>query len=188
MAILGRSNAGKSSLINAMYITRIAKVSSTPGHTKLINFFQIGEKYRLIDLPGYGFAARAETERVSWRDSVETYLATRSCLVGFILVMDIRRDWQLEETDLIHWLQQRGLPWILVLTKTDKMSRSQAVAREKQVLKQVKAARVSLPAQVFLCSSSKRSGVAEVEEFFYKKWVRTAKIQPLGAEIWNQEN
>jgi GTP-binding protein len=175
VAIVGRSNAGKSSLINAIYWTRAAKVSSTPGKTRLINFFDVNGKYRLIDLPGYGYAARSESERISWRSSIESYLSLRATLAGFILVVDVRRNWQLEEADLIDWLHPRGLPWVLVLTKSDKLTRNEINQRKAAITREIENSGVTPPAKIFVSSAPKREGVAEIEDFFFKSWVMSKK-------------
>ncbi len=171
VAIVGRSNAGKSSLINAIFQTRTAKVSSTPGKTRLINFFDVNSKYRMIDLPGYGYAARSETERVSWRSTIETYLSLRATLVGFILVLDARRTWELEERDLIHWLEPRELPWVLVLSKADKLSKSEIIKAQNLISQSIHRSRVMPPEEIFVCSSLKRTGVNELEDYYFKQWI-----------------
>jgi len=97
VAIAGRSNAGKSSFINGLAKSKIAKVSSTPGKTRLLNFFNMEDSYVLTDMPGYGFAARSGNELREWQQMIETYLTTRENLKGLILVMDIRRSWTNDE-------------------------------------------------------------------------------------------
>src|SRR6478752_7250400 len=88
VAIAGRSNAGKSSFINALTRDKVAKVSSTPGKTRLLNFFNMADSYVLVDMPGYGFASRSNSEVLEWHEMIETYLMSRENLVGLILVMD----------------------------------------------------------------------------------------------------
>src|SRR4051812_48187304 len=89
IAIVGRSNSGKSSLINAIWGSKVAKTSSTPGRTQLLNFFDVGEHYRIVDTPGYGYSrgASAETYDIGFR-AIENYILTRSNLVGLLLIMD----------------------------------------------------------------------------------------------------
>src|SRR5262245_45414845 len=125
VAVVGRSNAGKSSFINALTGQKIAKVSQTPGKTRLLNFFELGESLYLVDMPGYGFATGSRNEVASWKRMVETYLKERETLNGVFLIMDIRRDWQDEEAMLVEWLAHNEIPWILILNKADKLSRSQ---------------------------------------------------------------
>lgn len=166
VAIAGRSNAGKSSFINALTKGKIAKVSSTPGKTRLLNFFNMADSYVLVDMPGYGFAARAGDEVVEWHQMIETYLMTRENLVGLLLVMDIRRDWSEDEELLKKFSDRRGFPMAVALTKADKMTRNhanQAVAKVKKM---------SGLSAVFAVSSLKKTGQDEVEEYMFENWVK----------------
>ncbi len=166
VAIAGRSNAGKSSFINALTKGKVAKVSSTPGKTRLLNFFNMADSYVLVDMPGYGFAARAGDEVVEWHQMIETYLMTRENLVGLLLVMDIRRDWSEDEELLKKFSDRRGFPMAVVLTKADKMTRNhanQAVAKVKKM---------SGLSAVFAVSSLKKTGQDEVEEYMFENWVK----------------
>ncbi len=168
VAIIGRSNAGKSSLINGIANSKIALVSGTPGKTRLLNFYQ-AERYRLVDMPGYGFAARSGHEQHSWRQMIETYLAARANLVGLLIVMDIRRDWSRDEGDLLKWLAPRELPAAVVATKADKLARSPALARVREIKKQ------SGVETVMMSSALKKEGFSELEEFVYLQWVKPAR-------------
>lgn len=166
VAIAGRSNAGKSSFINALTKGKVAKVSSTPGKTRLLNFFNMADSYVLVDMPGYGFAARAGDEVVEWHQMIETYLMTRENLVGLLLVMDIRRAWSEDEELLKKFSDRRGFPMAVVLTKADKMTRNhanQAVAKVKKM---------SGLSAVFAVSSLKKTGQDEVEEYMFENWVK----------------
>lgn len=165
VAIVGRSNAGKSSLINAIAGARIAQVSSTPGKTRLLNFYQ-GPTYRLVDMPGYGFAARSGDEVRKWRNMIEPFLAARGNLVGLLLVMDVRRDWTDDEGNLIEWMAPRGLPAAVVLTKADKLSKSAALNRVREIKKQ------SGLENVMLASALKKTGLIELENFVFENWVK----------------
>lgn len=131
IAFLGRSNAGKSSLINSLLQHRLAKTSSKPGHTRLLNFFWDSRRELvLVDLPGYGFANTSTANSDTWRKFIEEYLGNRDALVGFVLVMDIRRDWGPDEEGLLDWLDKnRPMPFILALTKMDKLNQKEMVAR-----------------------------------------------------------
>ncbi len=168
VAIAGRSNAGKSSFINALGTSKIAKVSSTPGKTRLLNFFSLGVHYNIVDMPGYGFAARSNDEVDEWQRMIEAYLMTRENLRGLVLVMDIRREWDEEEEMLKHFSETRGFPMAIVLTKADKMSRSQMLQAVAKMKKQ------SGISAVFGISSLKRVGQDEVENFVYENWVKNA--------------
>lgn len=166
VAIAGRSNAGKSSFINALSKGKVAKVSSTPGKTRLLNFFNMEDSYVLVDMPGYGFAARSGDEMTEWHRMIETYLMTRENLCGLILVMDIRRSWTEDEELLKKFSDERGFPLAVVLTKADKMSRSQMLQAVAKIKK------TSGLSAVFPVSALKKEGQNEVEEFVFENWVK----------------
>jgi GTP-binding protein len=134
IAFVGRSNVGKSSLINALVRRKsLAKTSNTPGRTQLINFFLINQRYVFVDLPGYGFARVPEAVRRNWGPMVETYLKERSNLRLVVLILDIRRDPTSHDLDLLVWLDHYRIPVLPVLTKTDKLSKSQVQRRARQI-------------------------------------------------------
>ncbi|GIL18230.1 MAG: putative GTP-binding protein EngB [Oligoflexia bacterium] len=166
IAIAGRSNAGKSSFINAMTGSNVAHVSKSPGKTRLLSFFNLGKYYRLVDMPGYGFASRSGDEVKMWQGMIETYLSTRESLVGLILVMDIRREWTTEEALLVDFMNQSGKPTAVVLTKTDKLSRSEILKLKKGIEK------ASQLSAVFCVSNLKKDGVVEVEEYIFENWIK----------------
>ena len=120
IAFAGRSNAGKSSMINVLLNRRrLVKTSSTPGKTRLINFFLINKEFIFVDLPGYGYANVPKTVRIGWKETVETYLLNRALLKGVVLIMDIRRVPEKEEHDLIGWLKHFGIGCRLAVSKAD---------------------------------------------------------------------
>jgi GTP-binding protein len=126
IAFMGRSNVGKSSLINSLLGVRgLARTSSTPGRTQLINFFSINDAFNFVDLPGYGYARVPRDVKKLWGPMVEKYLATRPNLVLSILITDSRHE--PTELDLLMkgWLEARGKPFIIVATKADKLSSNQ---------------------------------------------------------------
>src|SRR5437588_11745693 len=126
IAFLGRSNVGKSSLMNSLLGVRgLARTSSTPGRTQLINFFLINESFHFVDLPGYGYARVPRDVKKHWGPMVEKYLATRPGLVLSIVITDSRRE--PTELDLLmkEWLESSGKPLIIVATKADKLSSNQ---------------------------------------------------------------
>lgn len=126
IAFMGRSNVGKSSLINSLLGVRgLARTSSTPGRTQLINFFLINDAFHFVDLPGYGYARVPRDVKKHWGPMVEKYLATRLGLVLSILITDSRHE--PTELDLLmkKWLEARGKPFIIVATKADKLSSNQ---------------------------------------------------------------
>ncbi len=126
LAFIGRSNVGKSSLINLLAGSRgsLAKVSGSPGKTRLINFFVINETWRLVDLPGYGYAKVSKKDREVFRDFVSDYLTGRENLLGVFVLIDSRIPPQPIDLDYIHWLAETAVPFALIFTKTDKLSKS----------------------------------------------------------------
>lgn len=125
IAFVGRSNVGKSSLINTLVNRkRLVKTSSTPGRTQLINFFNINGSFSFVDLPGYGYAKVPVRVKKNWALMIETYLSKRETLKGVVLILDIRRIPGQKEKDLIDWLIYFNIPKILVLTKADKLSKT----------------------------------------------------------------
>jgi GTP-binding protein len=162
VAFTGRSNAGKSSAINALCDqNQLTRTSKTPGRTQLINFFQLDAFRRLVDLPGYGYAAAPEAKQQQWQDSMTDYLTHRECLQGLILLMDIRHPLTDYDRNLIHWSAARTLPVHILLTKADKLKRGPALAQlntVQQHLKQLKQLVVTV--QIF--SALKRQGIDQV--------------------------
>lgn len=127
VAVAGRSNAGKSSAINVIVNRRqFARTSKTPGRTRLVNFFALGEDRRLVDLPGYGFAKVADRMRDHWADLMAEYFETRQSLRGMFLIVDIRRLLTDYDQQMLRFADAVGLPTHILLTKTDKLKRGQA--------------------------------------------------------------
>jgi len=163
VAFAGRSNAGKSSAINALTNQNsLARISKTPGRTQMLNFFEINDRQRFVDLPGYGYAKVPDAIKQKWHKLMESYLTSRKSLCGIILVMDVRHpltefDWQ-----MVEWCQYRKLPLHVLLTKTDKLTYGAA----KTTLLQVKKALndVNLPVTIQLYSSLKKVGIDEVHQ------------------------
>ena len=136
IAFVGRSNVGKSSLINTLVSRKkLAKTSNTPGRTQLINFFAVNETISFVDLPGYGFAKVAQSIKKDWGDMIEAYLRERQNLAMVIFILDIRRDPSSEGLSLRDWLEHYRIPYISILTKSDKLSNNQAIARKKLIEK-----------------------------------------------------
>lgn len=129
VAIAGRSNAGKSSALNAVVGRKgLARTSRTPGATRLINFFELDPGRRLVDLPGYGFAAVPGELRQRWGDLVDTYFGARASLKGVIVVMDVRHPLTSHDRSMLELALGHGLPLHLLLTKSDKLGRGAARA------------------------------------------------------------
>jgi len=134
IAFVGRSNVGKSSLINTLLNRkRLVKTSSTPGRTQLVNFFLINKAFSFVDLPGYGYAKAPKSVQKSWGPMIETYLATRSNLKGVVLIMDIRRTPGEQEHNFIDWLHYYHLAIIMILTKADKLSKSNRIKQHRAI-------------------------------------------------------
>ncbi|MBI5241421.1 MAG: ribosome biogenesis GTP-binding protein YsxC [Elusimicrobia bacterium] len=131
-AFIGRSNVGKSSLLNALCRRAVAKVSDLPGRTRAINVFSVAHDRWLVDLPGYGFAAGPEAERASWGRMIEGYLKGRASLRVIFALIDAKVGPTRLDIQMVEWLEASGLPWRPVATKADqvKSSRSQAGRRE----------------------------------------------------------
>lgn len=123
-AFIGRSNVGKSSLINMLTSQKnLAKTSGTPGKTQLINHFLINEEWYLVDLPGYGFAKSSKKNRADWKKMINKYLLGRKNLVSTLILIDSRLAPQKVDIDFISWFGKMELPFILVFTKTDKITK-----------------------------------------------------------------
>lgn len=167
VAVVGRSNSGKSTFINALSQSSVARVSRTPGKTRLLNFFTYG-KYRWVDMPGYGYAARTAQEQGLWKEMIEDYLRERENLKGLVLLMDIRRDWQEEESMLLGWTEFFNCGIVVGLTKADKLSRSARKQRRDHI------ARETGLSQIFLLSSLEKSGYQELEEYVFSNWIKAS--------------
>jgi len=155
MAFAGRSNVGKSSLINTLVNRkRLVKTSSTPGRTQLINFFDINNLITFVDLPGYGYAKVPAAVRKKWGPMIETYLSSRRTLKGVVVIMDIRRIPRQEEHELIEWLKYYSIDGILVLTKTDKLSKPKRLKQHNAIAE----ALAIDPDKLILFSAKSRQG------------------------------
>ena len=162
IAFAGRSNVGKSTLLNALVGQKgIAKVSSTPGKTRSLNFFLVGDKFYLVDLPGYGYAKVAKSIKSTWGKMIEDYLTSGKQLAGLILLLDSRRDPSDDDIELLRWLSKRQLPVLCVVTKADKVNRDQLNRKVRQIESELQ-----LPALPFssLTGVGKSELVAAVKE------------------------
>jgi len=140
-AFIGRSNVGKSSLINLLVGNRnLAKISSKPGKTQTINHFEVNGKWYLVDLPGYGFATVSQATRADWSKMMENYFLKRENLYCVFVLVDCRLEPQASDLDFINWLGNNNMPITLIFTKTDKLKNNQlaqSVSRFKKKLKEV---------------------------------------------------
>jgi GTP-binding protein len=124
-AFIGRSNVGKSSLINLLTGNKkLAKISSTPGKTQLINHFVINNQWYLVDLPGYGYAKVSKSARSNWEKFIADYLTNRKSLMNIFILLDSRLEPQKIDLEFINWCGEKQLPFVLVFTKIDKLSSS----------------------------------------------------------------
>ena len=136
IAFAGRSNVGKSSLINTLVNRkRLVKTSSTPGRTQLINFFTVNEQISFVDLPGYGYAKVPLSIKKKWGPMIETYLSKRESLRGVVFIMDVRRTPGQEELNFLDWMKRFGITGIPVLTKTDKFSKTKQIRHREDIAK-----------------------------------------------------
>lgn len=132
IALAGKSNVGKSSLINHLLgQKKLARTSATPGKTQLLNFFLIDEKFLLVDLPGYGYAKAPPEEIAKWGKAIDAYLNQRSNLRLLLLLIDCRRGYSKEDTQMINWAEEKKIPVLLIFTKTDKLSPAELRAHVK---------------------------------------------------------
>ena len=168
VAFAGRSNAGKSSVLNVLCQQKsLARTSKTPGRTQQINVFNLDEKRRLVDLPGYGYAKVSEKVKKEWQDTLDSYLQQRECLKGVVLIMDIRHPLKPFDTMMVDWAYQSGLPTHVLLNKSDKLKRGPAKNTLFSVLAELKPYADLISVQLF--SALKRTGSEDVYDVL-DKW------------------
>lgn len=152
-AFIGRSNVGKSSLINYLLQRKnLAKVSSTPGKTKLINHFLVNDEWMLVDLPGYGYAKIAKTEREKWETMIRSYLTKRKNLMLTFILLDSRIELKKSDKEMISWFGEQQLPFALVFTKSDKLTPNQLASNIAAIKNELLQEWEELP-HVFITSS-----------------------------------
>jgi len=173
LAFAGRSNVGKSSAINALaQRRRLAFVSKTPGRTQTINFFDLGGRGRLVDLPGYGYARVPQAVRAQWDQLVGGYLESRDALAGVVVLVDARRPFTPHDEHLLAWLRPAGRRLLVLLAKSDKLARS---ARDATLQRARDRLRRSDPeAQMLLFSSHSGEGVEQARALL-EDWLRAAR-------------
>ena len=164
-AFIGRSNVGKSSLINMLTNNRkLAKTSSTPGKTLLLNHFIINNEWYLVDLPGYGFAKRSKSELQKLEQMITGYLLQRQQLVNVFLLVDIRLEAQKVDLDFIQWLGSSSIPFAIVFTKADKLSATKANQNVEAYKKVLSETWEELP-PIFITSAEKKQGRDEILDY-----------------------
>lgn len=173
LAFAGRSNVGKSSAINALARRRrLAFFSKTPGRTQTINFFELGGRGRLVDLPGYGFARAPRSVRAEWDRLVGGYLAARGALAGIVVLMDARRPFAPSDESLLAWLRPAGRRLLVLLSKSDKLSRQERAEQLKRAREEL--VQIEPDAPVLLFSSQTGEGVDDARALL-EEWLRAAR-------------
>ena len=161
-AFIGRSNVGKSSLINMLTRKpKLAMTSATPGKTLLINHFLINKQWYLVDLPGYGYAARGKKQVEKIQKIIEDYILQREQLVNLFVLIDIRHDPQKIDLEFIEWLGENGVPFSIIFTKADKLSGGKAKANVNAYMEQLSEQWEELPPH-FISSSENKTGRDEI--------------------------
>ncbi len=166
VAFAGRSNCGKSSAINAITGNqRLARISKIPGRTQQLNYYQLDNERRLVDLPGYGYAKVAAKKKSHWRKVLDQYFITRRSLIGLILIMDIRHPLKQGDEQMLHWCHVAGLPVHVLLSKVDKLSKGAAKTRLIEVEEDILGSGVGI--QLF--SAHRHQGLHEARKVL-DKW------------------
>ena len=164
-AFIGRSNVGKSSLINMLTGRKLlAKISSKPGKTQCINHFLINEAWYLVDLPGYGYAQTSKTQRDAFQKMIADYLLKRKTLVTTFLLIDSRLEPQKKDLDFIDWLGTNQIPFVIVFTKTDKLSATQWAKNLSNYKKKLEETWEELP-MLFASSAVRKTGRQDLLDF-----------------------
>ena len=174
-AFIGRSNVGKSSLINMLTNNRkLAKTSSTPGKTLLINHFIINNEWYLVDLPGYGFAKRSKKEVTKLNQMIQGYILQREQLVNVFVLIDVRLEAQKIDLEFIQWLGESSIPFAIVFTKADKLTANKVNANVAAYKKVLSETWEELP-PMFVTSSEKKQGRDELLNY----------IEEINKELFN---
>lgn len=167
-AFIGRSNVGKSSLINALVNNKkLAKTSSTPGKTQLINHFIINDQWFLVDLPGYGYAKTSKTQRALFHEMISNYLLNRSSLVALFVLIDSRHKLQNIDNEFMIFLAESQIPFVIVFTKTDKLGKNILKNNTDNFRKEMLKSWEEIP-KIFLTSSETKEGVIEITKYIAK--------------------
>ena len=164
-AFIGRSNVGKSSLINSIVNQKnLAKVSSKPGKTQLINHFLINDKWYLVDLPGFGYAKISKTKRQEFQKMTSNYLSYRENLMCLFVLIDLRLKPQIIDQNFMQWLAIAKIPFKIVFTKSDKVNKNSVTKNIKKYKEYMLKEWEEIP-EIFVTSSLKKTGLIEIENF-----------------------
>ncbi|MBO97990.1 MAG: YihA family ribosome biogenesis GTP-binding protein [Flavobacteriales bacterium] len=164
-AFIGRSNVGKSSLINSIVNQKnLAKVSSKPGKTQLINHFLINDKWYLVDLPGFGYAKISKTKRQEFQKMTSNYLSYRDNLMCLFVLIDLRLKPQIIDQNFMQWLAIAKIPFKIVFTKSDKVNKNSIKKNIKKYKEYMRKEWEEIP-EIFITSSLKKTGLIEIENF-----------------------
>ncbi|MDL2231742.1 ribosome biogenesis GTP-binding protein YihA/YsxC [Porphyromonadaceae bacterium OttesenSCG-928-L07] len=164
-AFIGRSNVGKSSLINMLTNRKgLAKTAAQPGKTRLINHFSINESWYMVDLPGYGYARAAKTELVKFEKIIRDYILRRENLICLFVLIDSRHTPQKIDLEFMEWLGENGVPFVMIFTKADKLTTTQRITCIDEYHKVMMETWESTPLS-FITSSEKRLGREEVLDY-----------------------
>lgn len=164
-AFIGRSNVGKSSLINALTNRKgLAMTSSKPGKTQLINHFIVNDDWYLVDLPGYGYAQRGKEGREKIKTIIEDYILEREALTNLFLLLDIRLEPQKIDLEFIEWLGENGIPFAIIFTKIDKLSKSKVKENSNAYYDKLAEIWEEFP-PIFLTSSEQKTGMTEILDY-----------------------
>jgi GTP-binding protein len=164
-AFIGRSNVGKSSLINMLVDRKkLAKTSSTPGKTQTVNHFLVNDQWYLVDLPGYGYASASRSARFAWGKMIEDYLKNRKNLFCTFILLDARLKPQAIDVDFIRWMGEHHLPLVILLTKSDKLKQQELAKSRKTIEAKLLEQWEDLPT-LFVTSAEKKSGRDKILDF-----------------------
>tara|TARA_B100000482_G_C12549925_1_gene275768 strand:+ start:90 stop:689 length:600 start_codon:yes stop_codon:yes gene_type:complete len=167
-AFIGRSNVGKSSLINALTNNKsLAKTSGKPGKTQLINHFLINKEWYMVDLPGYGYAKTSKSNRAIFHKMISDYLVNRKNLISLFVLIDSRHELQDIDSDFMQWLAENGIPFSIIFTKTDKLSKTKLSENIKAFKQNMLVDWSELP-NIFSTSAIKKDGLEEVLSYINK--------------------
>lgn len=164
VAFWGRSNVGKSSLLNALVGTTIARTSNTPGRTQQLNFFNLGDKLILVDMPGYGFANVPLKLKREWEDLISTYLNQRDQLKCVFLLIDARHGFLKNDIEIMQYLDEIGCTYQILVTKADKISLS-AHSHLKRAMEEALINHPAARPEVILTSAERKQGIYELQQY-----------------------